>query len=175
MVPQITIVNKIYLIRGKRVMFDKDLAELYGVSTKRLNEQVKRNNKRFPKDFMFQIKKDEIRFSRSQFATLKRGKNIKYLPYAFTELGVAMLSGVLNSDRAISVNIQIMRVFTKVRNVLSSHKKLERKVEEVIRIFDSKLKDHDDKFKLVFDAINRLFDPPRESRKKKYGFVVDKA
>src|SRR3989338_7492547 len=101
--------NKIFLIRGKKVMLSKDLAEIYGVSTKRLNEQVKRNKDRFPEDFMFILTKEEAELSRSQIATLKQGQNIKYLPYAFTEQGVAMLSSVLNSKRAIQVNIQIMR------------------------------------------------------------------
>src|ERR1700690_532275 len=104
LVPIDIIQSKIYLIRGHKVMLDKELAELYGVTTKRLKEQVRRNLKRFPEDFMFELTWEEAETSRSQFATLKKGQNIKYLPYAFTELGVAMLSSVLNSNRAIDVN-----------------------------------------------------------------------
>ena len=106
-------------------MFDSDLAELYDVETKVLNQAVKRNIARFPEDFMFQLNKEESsELSRSQIVTLKRGRNIKYLPHTFTENGVAMLSSVLNSERAIQVNIQIMRTFTKIREMLSSHKNL---------------------------------------------------
>lgn len=107
-VPVEKIERSILLIRGKKVMLDSDLAELYGVTTKRLNEQVKRNKDRFPSDFMFQLTLKEAESSRSQNATLKRGQNIKYLPYVFTEQGVAMLSGILNSKRAVQVNIEIM-------------------------------------------------------------------
>lgn len=112
--------NLIFEIRGKQVMLDRDLALLYGVETKRLNEQVRRNTERFPEDFMFQLTKEEALSSRSQIATLneQRGQNIKYLPYAFTENGVAMLSSVLRSPKAIEVNIQIMRAFTAMRRFL---------------------------------------------------------
>ena len=120
LVPVEIIQNKIYLIRGHKVILDKDLAELYNVSTKQLKQQVHRNLKRFPIDFMFELTWKETESLRSQFVTLKRGEHIKYLPYAFTEQGVAMLSSVLNSDRAIEVNIQIMRVFTKLREMMIS-------------------------------------------------------
>ncbi|WP_255673256.1 ORF6N domain-containing protein [Flavobacterium sp. EDS] len=115
-----TISNKIYFIRNQKVMLDSDLAILYGIETKRLNEQVKRNISRFPEDFMFQLTEVEYNSSRSQFATLKNGRgfNLKYLPFAFTEHGVLMLSSVLKSDKAIQTNIQIMRIFTKVRQML---------------------------------------------------------
>ncbi len=106
-VPQEAIETKIFWTRGKKAMLDVDLAQLYGVPTKRLNEQVRRNIKRFPEDFMFQLTWEEAKFLRSQFATLKRGEHIKYLPYAFTEQGIAMLSSVLNSERAIEVNIRL--------------------------------------------------------------------
>ena len=158
-------------------MLDKDLADLYQVTTKRLNEQVKRNLKRFPGDFMLQLTKGETEIlrsqiatssSRSQFATLKRGQNIKYLPFAFTEQGVAMLSSVLNSERAVQVNIQIMRTFTKLREGMISHKDLEHKMKEL----EHKFKDHDDKFVVVFKVIRQLMAPPKEpeKRKEKFGF-----
>ncbi len=117
LVPIGTIEQKILLVLGQKVMLDRDLAELYGVATKILNQAVKRNLKRFPSDFMFQLEYREVMASRSQFVTLKKGENVKYRPYAFTENGVAMLSSVLNSPRAIQVNIQIMRTFTKLREI----------------------------------------------------------
>lgn len=121
--------RKIYIVRGEKVILDKDLAELYGVTTKQLKQQVRRNIKRFPEDFMFELTWEEAESSRSQFVTLKKGRNIKYLPYVFTEQGIAMLSSVLNSERAIEVNIQIMRVFTQLRKLMLSHKHLARKIE----------------------------------------------
>ena len=129
-VPQELIEQKIFLIRGNKVMLDSDLARLYGVTPKRLNEQVKRNKKRFPSDFMFQLTKEEDESLRSQIATLKngRGKHRKYLTYVFTEQGVSMLSSVLNSDRVVQVNIQIMRTFTKLRTMLASNEDLKRKL-----------------------------------------------
>ncbi|MEI6553530.1 MAG: ORF6N domain-containing protein [bacterium] len=154
-----TIRENIYIIRGQKVMLDRDLAILYGVKTMRLNEAVRRNFKRFPEDFMFQLSKDESeRCSRSQFAILnntavnkddfdfegnnfkKRGSNIKYMPLAFTEQGIAMLSSVLNSDRAIQVNIQIIRVFTKLREMIDAYKDLREKIEEMEKKAKSKSK-----------------------------------
>jgi len=161
--------RKIYLIRGHKVMLDKDLAMLYKVPVKRLNEQVKRNIARFPADFMFQLTKEEasifqsIRFgSRSQFATLKRGMNIKYLPYVFTEQGVAMLSSVLNSERAIQVNIAIMRAFVQLRQILSTHKELAHKLEELER----KIEKHDAEIGSIFEAIRQLMTPSPEPMRK---------
>ncbi len=175
LVPAEIIQNKIYLIRGVKIMFDKELAELYGVSTKRLKEQVRRNLKRFPSDFMFELTWEEAsRFiSRSQIATLKKGKNIKYLPFAFTEQGVAMLSSILNSDQAIEVNIQIMRVFTKLREMMISHKDLARKIEDLEEEYQNKFQEHDHKFIMVFKAIKQLLEEKEESKKKKgpMGFV----
>lgn len=131
-VPQEIIESKILFIRGKKVMLDRDLAVLYGVETRALNQAVRRNIKRFPSDFMFQLSQEEAsELSRSQFVTLKRGQNIKYLPFAFTENGVAMLSSVLNSERAITVNIQIMRTFTRIREMIATHKDLQKKIEEM--------------------------------------------
>ena len=136
-IPQEVVERKIYLIRGQKVMIDGDLAELYAVETRTLNQAVRRNIKRFPPDFMFQLNAAEAgELSRSQFVTLKRGHNIKYLPYVFTENGVAMLSGILKSDRAVSVNIQIMRTFTKLRELMSTHKDLKRKIEQMERKYE---------------------------------------
>jgi phage regulator Rha-like protein len=158
------ITTKILIIRGKRVILDSDLAMLYGVKTKRLNEQVARNKKRFPEDFMFQLSWEEVEFLRSQIATLnksstrssRRGKHIKYLPYVFTEHGVAMLSSVLNSERAIQVNILIMRAFTKLREILLAHKELATKIEAL----EKKYAEHDQTIKEIFEAIKQLFEPP---------------
>src|SRR2546423_10080321 len=127
----------ILLIRGQKVMLDYDLAKLYGVETKILNQAVKRNIKRFPGDFMFQLDIQEVRDSRSQIVTLKRGQNIKYLPYAFTEHGILMLSSVLNSERAVQVNIEIMRAFVRLRQILASHKDLAKKLEELEKKYDA--------------------------------------
>ena len=176
-VPVEIIQNKIYLIRGLKVMLDQDLAELYAVSTKRFNEQIKRNIKRFPADFMFQLNEEELSNLRSQIATSSWGGR-RYLPYAFTELGVAMLSSVLNSDRAIEVNIQIMRVFTKLRELMISHKELARKIEDLERKFS----DHNQKIIQIFEALRRLMttpSTPKDSllnpyKRTKIGFIVDK-
>lgn len=162
--PQEVIENKIFLVRGKKVMFDRDLAVLYGVETKFLNRAVKRNIERFPEDFMFQLSKEELASLRFHFGTSTRGGR-RYLPYAFTENGVAMLSSVLNSERAIHVNIQIMRTFTKLREMLATHKELAHKLAELER----KIERHDDEIKAVFDAIRGLMTPP-EPKKKKIGF-----
>jgi hypothetical protein len=145
-------------------MLDRDLAELYGVQTRALVQAVKRNLKRFPEDFMFQLTWDEAeQLSRSQFVILKRGKNIKYLPYAFTEQGVAMLSSVLHSDQAIEVNIAIVRAFVRLREILSTHKDLARKLDELER----KLGKHDDKFAVIFEAIRQLMAPARRAEETK--------
>jgi hypothetical protein len=150
-IPDETVINKIYLIRNEKVMLDSDLAELYGVETKRLNEQVKRNIDRFPEDFMFQLTGAEFENLRSQIATSSWGGRRK-LPYAFTEHGVLMLSSVLNSDLAIKVNIQIMRVYTKIRNMLATHQDLLLKFEQ----FETKLADHDDKIMLILEYIKQF-------------------
>jgi hypothetical protein len=169
--------RRIYLIRGHKVMIDADLAELYEVPTYRLNEQVQRNSKRFPNDFMFRLTKPEAealrsQFAisntsqgglRSQFATSKAGRGgRRYLPFAFTEQGVAMLSSVLNSERAIEVNIAIMRAFVKLRQLLESNEELNRKFAAVIR----KLATHDKYFTVVFDELKKLNEPPTRPRKQ---------
>ena len=168
LIPVEMIERKIYLIRGQKVMLDSDLAGLYQVPTKRLTEQVKRNILRFPVDFMFQLTSEEAEILRSQFATSRSGHGgRRYLPYVFTEQGVAMLSSVLNSDRAIQVNIAIMRTFVKLREILSTHKELAHKLSELER----KIERHDEEIKIVFDAIRQLMATP-EPKKKKIGFVV---
>ncbi|HEV7396419.1 MAG TPA: ORF6N domain-containing protein [Pyrinomonadaceae bacterium] len=158
------------MIRNHKVMIDVDLAELYGAPTYRLNEQVKRNRKRFPEDFMFQLTKDEAESLRSQIAISKDGRGgRRTLPYVFTEQGVAMLSSVLNSDRATEVNITIMRAFVKLRQMLESNEELNRKFAAVIR----KLSMHDKYFKVVFDELKRLTELPTPPRKQ-IGFKADR-
>jgi hypothetical protein len=146
------IFEKIYIIRGQKVMLDKDLAEMYGVPTFRLNEAVKRNITRFPEDFMFQLIKEEYDSLRSQIAILKRGGHSKYLPYAFTEQGVAMLSSVLNSETAIQVNIQIIRLFTKMKQLILDNKDLWMKIERI----EQHLIKNDEEIKKVFAYLKKL-------------------
>jgi len=145
------ITNKIFVIRDKKVILDNDLAELYDVETRRLNEQVKRNIDRFPVDFMFQLSQEEFENLKSQFATSSWGGRRK-LPYAFTEQGVAMLSGVLHSDRAIKVNIQIMRVFTRMRKLLEAHKEILKKLDHLER----REIEQDEKIMLIFEYLKQL-------------------
>ncbi len=169
LIPQEYVESKILLIRDKKVMLDRDLAFLYGVETKVLNQAVKRNMERFPDDFMFQLSKDEYSSLRSQLVTLKRGQHRKYPPYVFTEQGVAMLSSVLNSQKAIQVNIQIMRTFTKLREMMMSYKELQKKIETMER----KHAKHDEHFQLIFKTIKQMLNPPVE-KKGKIGFSADK-
>ena len=147
--------NKIFQIRGKRVMFDRDLAELYGVPTKQLTRQVRRNLERFPDDFMFKLTNGEI--LRCQIGTSSYGGR-RYLPYAFTEQGVAMLSSVLNSRRAILVNIQIMRAFVSLKRIGLTYVALRRKIDEME-------KKYDEQFFVVFEAIKKLIEPPEKPRR----------
>ncbi|OHB72380.1 MAG: DNA-binding protein [Planctomycetes bacterium RBG_16_43_13] len=164
-IPQEIINSKILIIRGKKVMLDRDLAGLYGVDTRALNQAVRRNINRFPEDFMFQLTKEEMDNWKSQIVISNKDKmGLRKRPYAFTENGVAMLSSVLNSERAISVNIQIMRTFTKIREMLATHKELKQKIEEMERKYDAQ-------FKIVFDAIRQIMAPP-ETKEKKIGFRV---
>ncbi len=158
--------GKIYLIRGQKVLLDSDLAELYGVTTKRLNEQVGRNADRFPKDFMFQLTTNEFESLRSHFATLKKGRGAhrKYLPYVFTEHGALMAASVLNTSRAVEVSIYVVRAFVKFREMIASHKDLARKLEELEKKYDAQ-------FRVVFDAIRELMIPPKDD-KRKIGFVA---
>lgn len=168
LISQEAVESKIFFIRYKKVMIDKDLAELYGVSTKVLNQAVKRNIERFPEEFMFQLTKEEEISLRSQFVTLKRGEHRKYLPFAFTEQGVAMLSSVLKSRRAIQVNIAIMKTFVKLRETLSAHKELAHKLNEL----ENKIEKHDEEIKLIFNAIRQLM-KQEEKPKRKVGFCTN--
>jgi len=162
LVPYDVIENRILVIRGKKIMLDRDLAELYGVPTARLNEQVRRNIERFPDDFMFQLNLEESKNLISHFATSSWG-GYRKLPRAFTEHGILMLSSVLNSKRAIQVNIQIMRTFSRLRRLLASHRELRRKIEEMEKKYDGQ-------FKVVFDAINEMLaEPP--TKVKGVGFL----
>jgi len=149
--PMERITGKIYLIRKQKVMLDMDLAELYGVETRTLVQAIKRNIDRFPSDFMFQVSKEEFASLRSQFVISKGKGGRRYPPYAFTEQGVAMLSSVLNSKRAIQVNIQIMRAFTQLRQMLLTHKDLKKKIEAMEKKYDKQ-------FKIVFEAIKQLLE-----------------
>lgn len=164
-IPEESVEHSILLIRGQKVILDRTLAKLYGVSTKVLNQAVKRNPERFPTDFMFQLTMEETReleatVLRSQIVTLKKsqGKHIKYRPYAFTEHGILMLSSVLRSDRAIQANIQIMRTFVRLRELLGSNAELTRRLDELERTYDSR-------FKVVFEAIRQLMKPAVPKRK----------
>jgi hypothetical protein len=159
--------KSIFLIRGHRVMLDFHLAELYGVATKNLNKAVKRNLERFPADFMFQLTAAEAKSLRFQFGTLKRGQHFRYLPYAFTEQGVAMLSSVLKSRQAVCVNIAIMRAFVRLRETLSLHKELAHKLAELER----KIENHDESISTLFEAMRQLMTPP-EKPDKEIGFHV---
>jgi len=163
LVPIELIASKIYLIRGIKVMLDRDLAELYEVETRVLNQAVKRNIKRFPKDFMFQLTKDEFEILKSQIVTSRWG-GVRKLPLAFTEQGIAMLSGILHSDRAIHVNIQIMRVFVKFRQLLYDNEELRKELLEFKQITD-------ERFQIVFEALDKLIQI-EEKPKKKIGYTV---
>ena len=156
------IATKILLMRGKRVMLDRDLAKLYEVDTRQLTRQVRRNIDRFPEDFTFQLTKEELQNLMCQFGTSSWGGTRK-LPYAFTEQGVAMLSGVLHSKRAIRVNIQIMRAFTQLRRMLLTNVDLRRKLEEMEKKYDKQ-------FIIVFKAIKKLLEPPPIKEKRIIGF-----
>ena len=147
-IPDEIILKKIYMFRGVKVMLDRDLAELYGVETRVLNQAIKRNLSRFPLDFMFQLDKDEFEVLISQFVTSSWG-GVRKFPYVFTEHGILMLSSILNSEKAIQVNIQIMRTFTKLRQMLSTHEDIKKKIESMEKKYDSQ-------FKTVFDAIREL-------------------
>jgi hypothetical protein len=165
------IARRIHLIRDHRVMLDSDLADLYGVSTAALNQQVKRNRSRFPKDFAFRLTPEEFDGLMSQIVISKprRGGRRK-LPWVFSEHGVAMLSSVLRSERAVQVNIAIMRTFVRLREMLSGHKELLIRLDSIER----NLTQHDKHFKVVFDAIRKLMEPPSGPLKRRIGFHVEK-
>ena len=159
------IARTILLLRGQKVLLDADLARLYGVTTKVLNQAVRRNRERFPDDFMFRLTAEEAKRSRSQFVTLKRGQNIKYRPYAFTEQGVAMLSSVLRSGQAVQVNIAIMRAFVKLREVLDSNRELARRFADL----EQRVGKHDEEIAAIIEAIRQLI-APAEKTKREIGF-----
>jgi hypothetical protein len=163
-----SIEQTIFLIRGQKVMLDRDLAALYGVETKALNKAVRRNLDRFPADFMFQLTRGETDSSRFQIGTLKRGQNLKYRPLAFTEQGVAMLSGVLHSKQAIRVNVAIMRAFVRLRETLTLHQELARKLADL----EKRIEGHDTSIRSLFEAIRQLMSPPTTPPKPEIGFHV---
>lgn len=167
-----SVVQSILIIRGHKVLLDADLAELYGVPTKVLNQAVRRNSDRFPEDFMFQLTREEannIRSIRSQFVTFQEFQVLTYQPYAFTEQGVAMLSSVLRSKRAVQVNIEIMRAFVRLRSLVAQSKDLAHKLAEL----ESRIGTHDKAIRSLFDAIRQLMTPPKKE-KHPVGFVTEK-
>ena len=165
LLPAVRIERAILLFRGEKVLLDEDLATLYGVSVKRLNEAVKRNRQRFPRDFMFQLSLSETALLRSQSATSNTHGGRRYRPHVFTEHGVAMLSGVLRSERAVRVNIEIMRTFVWMRRILGAHTELAAKLNELEHRYDHQ-------FKVVFDAIRELMAPSRRGGRL-IGFGAD--
>jgi hypothetical protein len=168
-IPTEQIERLILLIRGHKVMLDTDLAVLYGVETRVLVQAVKRNSNRFPSDFVFQLSDEEANLLRSQIVTSKnRRGGRRYLPYVFTEQGVAMLSSVLKSERAVAINIEIMRAFVRLRDMILSNKDLAHKLDTLERKFES----HDMHIRSLFEAIRQLMTPP-EPKKKKIGFLVE--
>lgn len=161
-IPDEVVMNKIIMVSGQKIMIDRDLAELYGVTTKQLNQQVKRNAKRFPEDFMFQLtqeEKDEVVTNCDHLRTLKFSP---VLPFAFTEHGAVMLASVLNSERAIEMNIQIVRVFTKMRGLLLTHKDILLQLEKI----EKKMTGHDEDIALIFQYLKQLLNPPQPPRRK---------
>ncbi|MET3113200.1 regulator of replication initiation timing [Pedobacter sp. CG_S7] len=162
-IPNETIMNQIYYIRGQKVMLDTDLAALYEVETKQLKRQVRRNAERFPEDFMFELAPEEYHSLRSQNGTLKRGEHAKYLPMAFTEQGVSMLSSVLNSNRAIKVNIQIIRIFTRIRQLFVDNTELRLEIEKI----KTKLDNQDKNMEVVFRYLDELIDRKVEPKPRK--------
>jgi hypothetical protein len=163
------IISKIYVIRGKKVMIDRDLAELYGVETRVLNQAVRRNEKRFPEDFMFQLNKEEMQEWKSQIVISNSEKmSLRKSPLVFTEQGVAMLSSVLNSDRAIMVNIQIIRVFTKMRQLVETHKEILKKLEQI----EKKDIEQDDKLMLIFEYLKQLEKTKQEELEHKHQKIL---
>ena len=158
-----TIINKIYVLRAQKVMIYRDLAELYEVETKRLKEAVRRNISRFPKDFMFQMNKKEFGNWRTQIASSKEDKQgLRHAPFCFTEQGVTMLACILNSERAINVSIQIIRIFTKMKKMLLTHKDILLKMQKV----EQQLTAHDGAIKLIFHYLKKLIEPPKVQRER---------
>ena len=163
---EVNIASRIYFIRGEKVLLDADLATMYNIETRTLKQAVRRNIERFPEDFMFELTKQEYDSLRSQIVTLKRGEHSKYLPFAFTEQGVAMLSSVLRSEKAVEVNIAIMRTFVQLRKLMDSNKELARKIQQLENKYD-------EQFKVVFQAIKQLIKQESQPRRQ-IGFKNDK-
>ncbi|TLY64918.1 MAG: ORF6N domain-containing protein [Gammaproteobacteria bacterium] len=174
LVPVEHITRAILVLRGHKVLLDTELAALYGVSTKRFNEQVRRNRERFPADFMFQLAAEELAPLRSQIATLKtgRGQHRKYLPYAFTEHGAIMAAMILNSKRAVEMSVYVVRAFVKLRELLSSNRELARRFAQLEARLDKKLTEHDQAIAAVLSAIRQLMNPPTP-RRRGIGFTAD--
>jgi len=174
LVPVEHITQSILILRGQRVLLDAELAALYGVSTKRFNEQVRRNRERFPADFMFQLTDEEHAALRSQFATLNagRGQHRKYLPYAFTEHGAIMAATILNSPRAVEMSVYVVRAFVKLRELLASNKELARRLNELEARLERKLVTHDQAITAILSAIRQLMHPPAPKRRP-IGFTAD--
>jgi len=170
LIPLDVIEGKIFVLRGHRVMLDRDLAELYGVPLKRLNEQVKRNQNRFPDDFMFQLTLEEgkaVLALRSQFATLKRGEHLKYAPRVFTEHGAVMLANVLKSGLAVRASIQVVRAFVHLRQFLATNEQLARKIEAL----EEKVGKHDTDLQAILAMLRKILEPPPQPHRRPFGFV----
>ena len=173
-VPAEHITRSILVLRGTRVILDRDLAAIYGVTTGRLNEAVKRNAQRFPEDFMFRLTQEEAELSRSQFAILNsgRGSNIKYLPHAFTEYGAIQAANVLNSPRAVEMGVYVVRAFVKLRGLLASNKEFARRLDELEARIEKKLTTHDQAIAAILSAIRQLMNPPTPKRRP-IGFTAN--
>jgi len=167
-IPAERIERWIFLVRGQKVMLDLNLAELYQVETRHLKRQVRRNIERFPNDFMFQLSRDEYNSLRCHIGTLERGQHSKYLPYAFTEHGIAMLSSVLRSERAVQVNISIIRTFIRLKTFLQTHNEIAEKLSEL----EKRIQTHDKEIHLIFEAIRRIMEPEAGAAKP-IGFCTD--
>ena len=178
LIPKQPVEDLLVFVRGQRVVLDSDLALVYGVQTKRLNEAIKRNRERFPLDFMFRstAKEAEVhRRSRSQIATLKRGQNIKYLPFAFTERGAIMAANVLNSPRAVQMSVFVVRAFVRMRRTLAENKELASKLAELERALTARLDDHENAIVHILEEIKKLMEPPPapEPARRQIGFMRD--
>ena len=165
-IPDEVITNKIYVIRGKKVMLDKDLAELYNVETKRLKEQVRRNINRFPESFMFELTTEEHSTLRSQIATLKRGRHSKYPPFVFTEHGILMLSSILNSELAIKMSVQIIETFVQLRKLANNY-------EEIMNKINQMESHNNEQFSEIYEVLQRLLSKPEEKLRTKIGYKKD--
>ena len=165
-IPNEAIINKIYVIRDQKVMLDRDLAELYGVETRRLKEQVRRNIERFPESFMFELTKEEHAALRSQFATLKRGQHSKYPPFVFTEHGILMLSSVLNSKIAIKMSVQIIETFVQLRKLANNYEEIMSKIKQMESQYN-------EQFSEIYEVLQRLLSKPEEIERTKIGYKKD--